>query len=246
MRQAPVPALPLYSRIQETLRTQLLSGHFRAGDRMPSETNLAAQYRTTRATVRQALAQLEFEGLIVRQTGRGTFAGEGGVAALINAERPQSFEDQVRATGAKVTFRLLGFNPEAASERTAAALNLKAGDLVYRLHRLRLVDGVVIGCENRTMPSRIGSAVPAAALATQSAVRIVEGALAAPLGGMTVSVSARSATAETAAMLGIRRGNPVLVRSHIFFDSKADPVLEGDSLYRGDKYHFIYRFGHCP
>src|ERR671932_713723 len=125
--------LPLYSRIQETLRAQLLAGHFVVGDRLPSETELAAQFRTTRTTVRQAMAQLEFEGLIVRQPGRGTFAGNRTVESLLNAERPLSFEEQMEQMGARVTFRLIGFEPEAASSAVASALNLKEGDLVYRL-----------------------------------------------------------------------------------------------------------------
>jgi len=41
----------------------------------------------------------------------------------------------------------------------------------------------------------------------------------------------------------MRRGNPVLVRSHTFFDQQGRPALCGDSIYRGDKYRFTYRYG---
>ena len=192
------------------------------------------------------MAQLEFEGLIVRQPGRGTFAGTRAVESLLDAERPLSFEEQMEQMGALVTFRLIGFEPEAAPSPVASALNVKEGDLVYRLRRLRLVDDEVISYEDRRMPSWVGAAVPAAALTNQSAVRIVEAALGSPLGGMSVTVSATMAGVEAAKLLGISRRGPLLVRSHVFFDPEGQPILEGKSLYRGDKYHFTYRFGRGP
>ena len=60
---------------------------------------------------------------------------------------------------------------------------------------------------------------------------------------MTVSVGAMAAPADIARELAIRRGSPVLVRSHTFFDQHSRPVLTGDSVYRGDKYRFTYRYG---
>jgi DNA-binding FadR family transcriptional regulator len=46
---------------------------FDAGDRMPTERQLAEQFDVSRAVTRRALADLEAEGLILRQVGRGTF-----------------------------------------------------------------------------------------------------------------------------------------------------------------------------
>src|SRR6185436_17036752 len=60
----PRDTTPLYERIQEMLRTQIASGRLAAGERLPSETELAESFATTRMTVRQALAKLTFEGLI--------------------------------------------------------------------------------------------------------------------------------------------------------------------------------------
>ena len=93
------------------------------------------------------------------------------------------------------------------------------------------------------MPERIGSAISASALVTRPATRIVEAALGTPLGGMTVSVGAMAAPADIARELAIRRGSPVLVRSHTFFDQQSRPVLTGESVYRGDKYRFTYHYG---
>jgi GntR family transcriptional regulator len=62
-----------YRRIIDDLRDQILSGHRAPGERMPSEHELAEEYRTSRPTVRRALAVLKAEGLIVTEQGRGAF-----------------------------------------------------------------------------------------------------------------------------------------------------------------------------
>ena len=239
----PVPTTPLYFRIQEMLRTQIASKKLAEGERLPSESELAESFETTRGTVRQALAQLTFEGLIVRRMGLGTFVAGKRVESRIEAQRMRSFEEQMEDMGAHVGFRVLGFDRETASAAVAAALELTAGAPIYRLRRLRLVEGEIIGLEDRSMPERIGTAIPASALVTRPATTMVEAALGTQLGGITVSVGAMAAEPETARELGVRRGCPVLVRTHTFFDQAGKPVLTGESIYRGDKYRFTYRYG---
>ena len=63
---------PLYLQIQQFLRLAIEQGRFRAGDKLPSEPELAERFGTTRATVARALQQLVFEGLIARRAGSGT------------------------------------------------------------------------------------------------------------------------------------------------------------------------------
>lgn len=242
----PAAVAPLYMRIQEMLRTQIATGRFPAGAQLPSETELAESFETTRTTVRQALARLTFEGLITRRIGLGTFVASRPMESRIDAERVRSFEEQMEETGAHVTFRLLAFDVERASASVAATLMLPADANIYRMRRLRLIEGEIIGLEDRAMSERIGSAISASALMTRPATRMVEAALGTPLGGMTVSVSAIAAPTDIARELSIRRGSPVLVRSHTFFDQDARPVLTGDSIYRGDKYRFSYQYGRGP
>ena len=239
----PASAAPLYFRIQETLRTEIMAGRSPPGFRLPSETELARTFATTRTTVRQALARLMSEGLIVRRMGSGTFVADRRIEGHIEAQRPQSFEEQMQVAGGQVSFKLLEFTGLPATAAMSAGLGLAEGDPVYRLLRLRLVDGEIIGLEDRQMVARVGTAIPAAALTSQSAVRMVENALGTALGGMDVAVGAVAANASVARLLGMRNGRPVLTRTHTFFDQDGRPVLSGEFVYRGDKYRFVYGFG---
>lgn len=65
-----------YSKLMEDLREKMMSGEIQAGDRLPSENELSAQYQVSRQTVRKALSVLQNEGYIYAEHGRGTFCSE--------------------------------------------------------------------------------------------------------------------------------------------------------------------------
>lgn len=64
---------PLYVQLANTLRTRILDGTYALGDAIPSEPTLQREYRTTRGTIRNAIATLVNEGLVRQVRGRGTF-----------------------------------------------------------------------------------------------------------------------------------------------------------------------------
>ncbi len=74
---------PAYFRVAERLRAQILSGRLIAGERLPSEDDLASRYDVSRSTVREALRQLSSQGLLT--TNRGVQGGSR-VALLDPAE----------------------------------------------------------------------------------------------------------------------------------------------------------------
>ncbi len=59
--------------IAHQLREQITSGHFAAGDKLPSERALAAEHGSARNTAREAIGLLQAEGLVDVQHGRGVF-----------------------------------------------------------------------------------------------------------------------------------------------------------------------------
>jgi GntR family transcriptional regulator len=69
-RRSPIP---LYIQVATLLRNRIADGHFRAGQKMPTQEELEEEFGVARVTVRQAVELLEKEGLVHRQQGRGTF-----------------------------------------------------------------------------------------------------------------------------------------------------------------------------
>lgn len=235
--------LPIYTRIEQRLRGDIAAGRFRDGDRLPSEAQLAREFSTTRGTVRQALTRLQYEGLIVREVGRGTFASPGKVQSTIDTRLSQSFEEQMAVQGVDVVLQLVDFGAQPAPDGVAQALRVLAGEKVFRLRRLRIVSGEAVGYEERWLASGIGRRIRPADLTRLSAIAMVEKALGSGLGRIEVFVRAAAATREVARHLGLRSGAPVLVRAHTFLDRELRPVLTGQAVYHGDRYQFSYVLG---
>jgi GntR family transcriptional regulator, transcriptional repressor for pyruvate dehydrogenase complex len=66
----------LVGLVVERLEAPLREGRMEPGDRLPPERLLAAEMRISRATVREALHELELKGLVKRRQGRGTIVAE--------------------------------------------------------------------------------------------------------------------------------------------------------------------------
>jgi DNA-binding FadR family transcriptional regulator len=65
----PVKQLRVSTEVREQLKQSILLGHFKAGDRLPSERDLAEEFQVSRVAVREALRALENSGFIATRQG---------------------------------------------------------------------------------------------------------------------------------------------------------------------------------
>lgn len=84
----------LYLQVAEQLRALISEGEFRAGQRLPSERDLAARFKVSRPTIREATIALEIAGAVEVRPGSGVYVtGQGsGSAALPDSQDPGPFE----------------------------------------------------------------------------------------------------------------------------------------------------------
>ncbi|SCU97566.1 Transcriptional regulator, GntR-family [Cupriavidus necator] len=66
----------LASRIAQTLHDDILAGRYGAGARLPAETSLADTFGVSRPIVREAIAQLKADGVLVTRKGSGAYVSE--------------------------------------------------------------------------------------------------------------------------------------------------------------------------
>src|SRR4051794_38221054 len=67
---------PPYQQVANALRAAILTRKFQAGEKLPSQNELAERYGVARMTVQQALRLLREDGLIVSRQGSGVFVRE--------------------------------------------------------------------------------------------------------------------------------------------------------------------------
>ena len=71
-------ALPRSVALQ--IQKKIEAGEIAVGARLPSQRDLAAEFSVSRASIREAITQLEASGLLRTEAGRGTFVTDGGAA----------------------------------------------------------------------------------------------------------------------------------------------------------------------
>lgn len=125
--------------ICQTLAARIASGDFAASGRLPSERSLSEQFSTTRITLREALGQLEFQGMIYRELRRGWFIAPPRLAydPLLRSH----FHAMAEQQGRKAQTEVLDAQRVQASAGLARQLGMNEGEDVYRIQRLRRIDG---------------------------------------------------------------------------------------------------------
>ncbi len=109
--------------LREDLRREYI-----VGGQLPSEPDLAEKFGVSRGTVRQALAVLEREGVIIRRQGSGTYVHYIS-RAQTRAEHAYEFTDLLRSAGFEPGIRMDSNSYEPLSDKDAARLNLKPGSM---------------------------------------------------------------------------------------------------------------------
>ena len=118
----------------------LVRGELRPGDRLPSERDFAELLGTSRATVREAIHELELKGVVDRRRGRGTVitpdtgAADGLLGALETDQRGLHDVQDLRATVEPAIAARAARNPLLAELVETSAERIR--DARARAHRL--------------------------------------------------------------------------------------------------------------
>ena len=160
---APRP-LPLYVRIQEKLAREIAAGHWKDGERFPTEQELSVTLNAAVGTIRKAVAALVAQGLLVKRQGSGTYVR---IAARGRSGTQSIYEFlhlELSAGGGLPDAAMLDFR-QCKRPRTAPQLGPELPERTdtryYRLRRLRMLDGVPVALEEIWFDSRHAPALQA-------------------------------------------------------------------------------------
>lgn len=139
------------AQVSLALRTAIEGSEILPGDRLRTETQLAADFSVSRPTVRAALRELESQGLVRTQHGVGSFVAE---RPSIHAglERLDSITESVRATGRTPGMEYKSRTIRPLLPEEAAKLNLPGDALALEIRRSILADSEVVAFSYDLMP----------------------------------------------------------------------------------------------
>ncbi|WP_069804058.1 GntR family transcriptional regulator [Thermogemmatispora onikobensis] len=224
---------PLYHQLKQILRGGIERGVYRPGDRLPTEQELMQTYGVSRITVRQALNELEDEGLVVRRHGKGTYVAEQRVEQSL--VRLTDFVEDMELAGLEPSSRVLAFQREAASRAVASALGLREGEEVMRLDRLRLANGRPMAFDVTWLPMRFGVLLPEEELDRETIYHLLESRYGIPIEAGTFEITAANATPEQAHLLEVPVGAALLLIRRLSCTGGNAPIYIQERYYRPDR-----------
>ena len=232
-------AAPMYDQLRRLIVAHIENDGLQPGDPLPGEHRLCDQYGVSRTVVRQALGQLEHEGLIERVKGKGTFVArprtpESLVHTLVG------LYDEVERRGGHVRSDILRHERIAADADVAAALELDEGAPVVVLERLRHVDGDAWSLSTTWMPDAVGIHSLDADLRDASLYRLLADHGIVAVRGVR-SAEATVATHEQAQMLGVTAGAALLRLRSVSRDETDRPIEYFVAYHRGDRSRFEFQ-----
>lgn len=229
-------ALPLFVRVQSSLRRDIMEKRLGPGAKLPSEAELEAAFGVSRITVRQALAELHADGLIEKFTGKGSF-----VTRPADAPRLGSlvgFYDHMRAQGKAATGRTLSVRADKASAAVAEALKIEPGTAITTISILRLINGQPIAVGKVQAEPALAQALLAEDLDANDMMSILESPLGYRLKSTQMEAGAVRAGKLRAQLLQVQADAPLLRMRFTPCDISGKPLTYSEMYFRPEKFSY--------
>jgi GntR family transcriptional regulator, histidine utilization repressor len=221
-----------YENVKLFLKNGLKKGRWRAGEKMPSESDLIRRFGVARMTVNRALKELQAEGLIERRQGAGTFAAQ--LHRVSSALTIRDIHEEILARGHAHRAQVHLLREELASADIAQRLGIAPTAHVFHSVIVHFENGVAIQCEDRFVNPIVAPNYLDCDFTAVTPTRYLFDV--APLWKADYAVEAALPSAKEAKWLGIAKTEPCLVisrrtmnRSHTITVAR---LVHPASLYR--------------
>ncbi|WP_327174936.1 GntR family transcriptional regulator [Streptomyces sp. NBC_01335] len=228
--------LPLWYQVSQSLRASILGRPHDAPPRLPTEERLAAHYGVSVLTMRQALKELESEGLISRQRRHGTFIEPR--ARRVSPVRVLGSVDAIVAQQSGERTTVLGHGPTAVPGELAHHFPDCAEVVGYRRLRCDAVTGEPVNWAENMVRPEVAARIDAAELERWPMTKILRDTAGVPISRITDTVEARLADPATAELLRVPLLSPILHFTGVTYDTGGRVVDVARIHYRGDRFSF--------
>lgn len=229
-RSSPVP---LWAQIRQDLRERALSGDI-AG-RFPTETELVRYYDVSRHTIREAIAHLESDGLLVRERGRAVALARPQIEQPLNtfyslarSLRSQGLDERSDVLRKEVTQDL----------KASEVLQLAQDDTVVYVERLRFAGDEPLALDRSWLPEGLAAPLLSADLSTGSLYDTLAILCDLRVSGGWERIRPLNPSSEERELLQLPRKEAVFAIERVVMMS-GRPLEWRLSKVRGDRYSFV-------
>ena len=225
-----------YRTIADEVRRRVNESAYAAGQLLPSESELGAEFSASRVTVRRALEMLRDEGLVDARQGFGWFVAAAPLRQSLG--RLATIEAQLVDGGIRPQRRILEFAFEKASRHVKSILG---ADNVLRVKRLNLADEQPFALVTVWCRSELGEHLSRADVERSPFYELLD----VPLKGATQTIGADAASNDDARLLGVPVGSPVLRCTRVTTDTSGRAVLLSEHVFPAHRTEFVVDLPHA-
>ena len=230
MRKNP----PLYQTVRDRLLERIGTGELNVGDRLEPEIELASDYGVSRATMRSAIRDLVQAGLLVRRPGVGT---------MIVRSRPRvtasGLADIMGVFAARLEdaqLLVLDSSIKPASFEAAEKLGAEPGSKLLRVFTICKSAGQPVAICETWLPAESG--ISPAEPHVAPIYDLLEKTYGRRISHGDDSVSAVLAKGETARLLDVKNGSPLISVERVAYDGAGAPLLYSRAQFLSENYRY--------
>ncbi|CAA6605544.1 conserved hypothetical protein [Rhodospirillaceae bacterium LM-1] len=234
-------AIPLWRKAAQTIRQWIVDGNYGPSEKLPTEAKMAQLLGVHRHTVRRAIAQLNGEGLLSVEQGRGIFVQEWVINYRVS--KRTRFSKNVAAEQRHPGGTLVAAREIKAEGAVMKALALRKGTPVLVLDILNEADGRPISISSHHFPKARVPGLFEAYRKTGSITKALALSGIADYTRKSTSVSARPARSADAKQLQQSPNRPILLAESVNADMEGRPVLYSVSRWASDRVQLVFEPG---
>ncbi|MCC0648161.1 GntR family transcriptional regulator [Clostridioides sp. ZZV15-6598] len=232
-----------YEIIANEIRNKIKANEFKINEKLPDEKTLSNMFKCSRMTMKQAMDMLVSEGYIIKSRGIGTFVRPQYGPDNKNkrySNHPNTFGFSSNFEGYDKKTEVKEFKVIEANEEIVDKLQLKRGEFVYSIKRVRFLNKKPIILEQIYMP--IDKIVGLnKEVVENSLYDYIENSIKIKIYNADKIIRAKSANNDDINYLKIEEGDPIIEMEHVVYSQNNSPIEYAIIHYRGDSYelHFV-------
>lgn len=224
--------IPTYVGIYNSLYADIISGLYPENESLPGEVALAEKYNVSRNTLRQALAILCEDGLIVRAQGRGTIVAPRNKAPI--GGKP--LNPMTHFAKDKVDSVEIQYNYGPPTDIARANLKLDKGDIVLASDALYHQNETIIGYSFTQIPTSIFNELGVDITREDAVEQLVTHLIFEHAQFWHATIKLVYANEMEASYLQIPEGTPLLLLEAILYDTNCIPFSRNKFYFRPEYY----------
>jgi GntR family transcriptional regulator len=228
---------PLYDQVKILITQSLIAGEWKPGEAIPSEVELAQRFGVSQGTVRKAIDSLAAENILIRRQGKGTF-----VATHAEPQHRYRFLRIIPDAGERhhPASRFIDVRRGKAGAEIARALDIKNAAPVTLIRRVLVFDGVPLILDEITLSTALFPGLTLAKVVESqgSLYSFFESSYGVRMIRAEERLRAVAANADSAALLEVKQGTPLLCVDRIAFTYGDKPVEWRRGLVVTDGYSY--------